>query len=238
MEVVSEEKKKLKLVIAIPGNSFSGKFLISWTNTLNTLWQSQKYDIVISPGISSYVTFARMQTLGLDVLKGLEQKPFNGMEFDIWITIDSDIIFTPEQLIQLIESTEIHPIVSGVYRMADLTNLAFVEKCDINYFSKHGRFEFMNIEKFDNWKKENPEETYMKVNYTGMGFMAIRSDVLNSLIYPYFNGELQELKNSEGKLIRDMMSEDVCFCKNLQNKGYDIMINTNIRVGHEKLIVI
>jgi hypothetical protein len=238
MEVVPEEKKKLKIVIAVPGNSFSGKFLISWTNTLNTLWQSQKYDIVISPGVSSFVTFARMQTLGLDVLKGLDQKPFNGMEFDIWITIDSDIIFTPEQLIELIESTEIHPIVSGVYRMADLQNLAFVEKWDVDYFSKNGRFEFMNNEKFDDWKKKNPEQKYMKVNYTGMGFMAIKSHVLNSLIYPYFNGELQELKNSEGKLIRDIMSEDVCFCKNIQNNGFDIMINTNLRVGHEKLIVI
>ena len=43
-----------------------------------------------------------MQTLGLYVLRGIQQKPFNNLDFDIWVTIDSDIIFTPQQLIDLI----------------------------------------------------------------------------------------------------------------------------------------
>ena len=70
MNTVVETKRKI--VIGIPGNSFTSKFLISWTSTLNALWESGKYDIVISPGVSSFVTFARMQTLGLDVLKGID----------------------------------------------------------------------------------------------------------------------------------------------------------------------
>jgi hypothetical protein len=43
-----------------------------------------------------------MKTLGLDVLRGADQKPFGGqVDYDIWLTIDSDIVFTPEQLIEL-----------------------------------------------------------------------------------------------------------------------------------------
>ena len=120
---IEEEKpKKKRVVIGLPGDNFTSKFLISWTSALNVLWETQKYDLIVSPGVSSYVTFARMQTLGLDVLRGIQQKPFNNLDFDVWVTIDSDIIFTPQQLIDLIESTEIHPVVSGMYRMSDLTH--------------------------------------------------------------------------------------------------------------------
>jgi len=35
-----------------------------------------------------------------------------------------------------------------------------------------------------------------------------------------------------------MCSEDVSFCKNIQKTGVPIMINTDIRVGHHKLISI
>ena len=128
MNTVVETKRKI--VIGIPGNSFTSKFLISWTSTLNALWESGKYDIVISPGVSSFVTFARMQTLGLDVLKGIDQKPFNGIDFDVWITIDSDIVYTPQQFMELVDSTLEHDVVSGVYRMVDLQHFAVVEKWD------------------------------------------------------------------------------------------------------------
>ncbi len=87
---IEEEKpKKKRVVIGLPGDNFTSKFLISWTSALNVLWETQKYDLVVSPGVSSYVTFARMQTLGLDVLRGIQQKPFNNLDFDVWVTIDS-----------------------------------------------------------------------------------------------------------------------------------------------------
>ena len=77
-----------------------------------------------------------MQTLGLNNLKGFDQKPFDGIDFDIWITIDSDIIFTPANVIKLIESTNEHNVVSGIYRMTDLKNLATI----IDVASTRGAF--------------------------------------------------------------------------------------------------
>ena len=38
--------KKKKIVIGLPGDTFSSKFLLSWTSTLNTLWESGKYDLI------------------------------------------------------------------------------------------------------------------------------------------------------------------------------------------------
>ena len=231
------QSNKKKVIIGIPGDNFSSKFLISWTATLNALWESSKYDIVIAPGVSSFVTFARMQTLGLDVLKGVTQKPFNGIDFDYWITIDSDIIFSPQQVLDLIESLDTHSVVSGMYRMADLTHYAIVKEWDTNYFCKNGTFEFLTPEYVDNWKKETSLK-YMLVNYAGMGFFGVRSEVLNKMIYPYFNSEIQEIIKEDGTILRDICSEDVSFCKNINKLGYNILINTDIRVGHAKTLVI
>ncbi len=46
------------------------------------------------------------------------------------------------------------------------------------------------------------------------------------------------MEGEDGKLIRDMCSEDVAFCKNITEAGYDITVNSRMRVGHEKTLVI
>ena len=237
--VVIDDKvtKKKKVVLAIPGDNFSSRFLVAWTSTLNVLWDTQKYDLIVSPGVSSYVTFARMQTLGLDVLRGIQQKPFNNLDFDVWVSIDSDIIFSPKQVIDLIEATEIHPVVSGMYRMSNLTNYAIVKEWDTDYFLKNGTFEFLTPEYVEKWKQETGLK-FMPVNYTGLGFFAMRRDVLKKMTYPYFNADLQEIINDDGTILRDICSEDVAFCKNIQKTGVSIVVNTDLRVGHHKLISI
>jgi len=229
--------KKKKVVIGLPGDNFSSKFLLAWTSTLNQLWESGKYELIVSPGVSSYVTFARMQTLGLDVLRGIQQKPFDTIDFDVWVTIDSDIIFTPQQVIELIESTDLHPVVSGMYRMSNLTNYAIVKEWDTDFFAKNGFFEFLTPQYVEDWKKETGFK-FLPVHYTGMGFFATTSTVLRKLTYPYFQGEIQEIITDDGKILRDLCSEDVSFCKNILKLGYPIVINTDLRVGHCKSIII
>ena len=226
-----------KIVFALPGDNFSSKFLISWTATISKLWETRRYDIMISPATGSYVPFVRMTTLGLDVLRGEEQKPFNGQHFDIWITIDSDIIFTYEQVIKLIESTDEHPVVAGMYRMADLVNYAFVKDWDETFFKEKGVFQFITPEDIEKWKKET-EFKYFPVVYSGLGFMAIRKEVFDKIKYPYFDSEILTIKNQDGTVIRDICSEDVSLCKKITQSGYQIMVNTDIRVGHLKPLII
>ena len=226
-----------KIVFALPGDNFSSKFLISWTATISKLWETRKYDIMLSPATGSFVPFVRMTTLGLDVLRGEEQKPFDGQPFDIWITIDSDIVFTFEQVEKLIESTNEHPVVAGMYRMADLVNYAFVKEWDETYFKANGTFKFIKPEDIDAWKEETNFK-YYPVVYSGMGFMAIRRDVFDNIKYPYFDSEIITIKTEDGKVIRDICSEDVSFCKKIAKAGYPIMVNTDIRVGHIKPLII
>ena len=226
-----------KIVFALPGDTFSSKFLISWTSTISKLWETRKYDIMISPATGSFVPFVRMTTLGLDVLRGQEQKPFGGQPFDVWITIDSDIVFTYEQVEKLIEATEEHPVVAGMYRMSDLVNYAFVKEWDTSYFKANGTFKFIKPEDIEVWKKET-DFKYFPVVYSGMGFMAIRKEVFDNIKYPYFDSEVITIEADDGKVIRDICSEDVSFCKKITQAGYQIMVNTDIRVGHIKSLVI
>ena len=254
----AQEKKKKRVIIGLPGDRFSQAFLLSWTETLVALLNSGRYDVIVSPGKSSFVSFARMQTLGLDVLRGKGQKPFNGSEYDVFVSIDSDIVFSPVQLIELIECVEIHPVVSGYYMMANNKHYAVVKEWNKSHFAEHGTFSFLEPKDLEGDLKacaaeleerkratEAKEELkplsapkFIKVSYAGLGFFACRKEVLDELSYPYFNRELQRIRGKDGVELVDMCSEDVAFCKNIEDAGYDVMLNTRLRVGHEKSVVL
>jgi len=195
--------------------------------------KSRGYEIVMTNEYSSYVTFSRMKTLGLDVLKGANQSPFDGkLDYDVWLTIDSDIMFTPEQVIELVDNTEKYPVVSGLYRMEDLTHYACVKEWNVDYFKKMGSFQFAQIDDFEKAPK------FVPVAYNGMGFFACRKGVIEKLKYPYFSYPLIEIEAEDGTIIRDTCSEDVAFCKNITDAGFEVIVNTTLRVGHEKTLVI
>jgi hypothetical protein len=220
------------VIFAFPGRDFSGSFLINWSKTLLQLVQ-KGYKIMLVNDYGSFVPFSRMKTLGLDTLRGAAQVPFDGkLNYDVWMTIDSDIFFIPEQVIEIIEDTDKYPVVSGLYRMEDLKHYTAVKEWDIDYFKKYGTFDFIKVNELDT------SEKYIKVAYSGMGFFACRKGVIENLKYPYFNYPLIEIEADNGKLIREMCSEDVAFCKNLKDAGYKITVNTQIKVGHEKRLVI
>jgi hypothetical protein len=253
-----EEEKKTRVIVGLPGDHFSQAFLLSWTQTIHTLISSNKYELIISPGKSSFVPFARMQTLGLDVRRGKNQKPFNGDAYDIFISLDSDVVFSPAQIIDLIESTKLHPVVAGYYMMANNKHFAVVRDWNKDYFAKNGTFQFLEpkdteeqmkafmtvMEERKKAEEEKkilppiPEPEFMKVSYAGMGFFACRKEVLDALSYPYFNRDLQRIRGKDGLEMVDMCSEDVAFCKNIEDAGFDIMLNTRLRVGHEKSVIL
>jgi hypothetical protein len=221
-----------KVILALPGRTFSGRFMMNFVNTVVTL-KTKGYDIAISNEYSSYVTFSRMKTLGLDVIRGVDQVPFDGkLDYDVWLTIDSDIIFTPEQVIELIEDTETHPVVSGLYRMEDMTHFACVKEWNVDYFKKFGSFQFMKVDDFEKAPK------FVSVAYNGMGFFACRKGVIEKLKYPYFSYPLIEIEGKDGNVLKDTCSEDVAFCKNITDAGIEVIVNTTLRVGHEKTLVI
>lgn len=232
-----QAQKRKKIIVGIPGSSFSSKFLLNWTQTMFTLWQAGKYEVVICPGESSFVTFARMKTLGADVMRGKNQKPFNSIDYDVFVTIDSDILFSAEQFIKLVENAEKYKVVAGYYMMSDMKNFAVVRDWDEEYFAENGTFKFSDIDDINDWRSKN-QDNMMPVSYVGMGFMACTKEALETLEYPFFQSKLQKIKGKDGLKLVDMCSEDVSFCKNLQSKGFNIYVDTDLRVGHEKKVIL
>jgi hypothetical protein len=226
----------MKIVLCVPGRQFSNRFLASWTSVVVNLIQ-EGHEVVISQKYSSMVHFARAMCLGADVFAGKDQVPFQGqVDYDVLLWIDSDIVFNYEQVIRIIQSP--HQVTSGLYMMENNTHLCAVREWDEGYYWKNGGFEFVTNESIQRWKDEHPSEPYMKCSYAGMGFMAIKKGVIENLEYPWFYRPVYSITNKEtGQTIQDIHSEDVCFCKNIQDKGIDIYVDTNIRVGHEKSVV-
>ena len=224
------DPSKKNVIIAFPGKEFSGTFLMQWSESLLKMTQLG-YKIALTNDYSAYAPFTRMMTLGLDTMRGNEQKPFDGkVEYDVWVTIDSDIIFTAKQLIELIEDTDKYPVISGMYKMANSKYIAAVKEWNLTYFIKNGVYEFIDPETFDKDIKHH------EVAYTGMGFMACTREVLEKIEYPYFNYPTEELQ-VDGKTISQIFSEDVSFSKRVIDAGYKIVINTDLRVGHEKKLI-
>ena len=69
------EQKKLRVNIGIPGNKFSGNFMISIIQSIYELWRSGSYDVSIIQGHNNFSPHSRMNTLGSDILRGKDQKP-------------------------------------------------------------------------------------------------------------------------------------------------------------------
>lgn len=252
------EQKKLRVNIGIPGNKFSGNFMISIIQSIYELWRSGSYDVSIIQGHNNFSPHSRMNTLGLDILRGKDQKPFNNKDYDVFVTIDPDVVFSPDQLILLIESTKKHPVVSGYYKLANGTDFSIVKEMSKEYFKNNGTYEnvkegdlepyikrfqehIKNAEKLKEESKESeikpyiPE--YIQASLVKLGFFACTKQVLDDMRYPYFNCDIQRMRGKDGIELLDMCNDEMAFCKNVEDAGYDIMVNTLIRVGHENLIV-
>lgn len=216
---------QLNIVFCLTGTDFSGKFLDSFIDTLHYCNQNN-IPHNVSRAESAVVYFVRNKVLGGDVLRGKDQIPFNNkLNYSHLMWIDHDIVFSPEQFQILLNHDK--DIVSGIYMMSDNIHYATVEKWDEKFFLKNGYFPFLTQKDIEGYKD------LMEVDYTGLGFMLIKKGVFEAIKYPWFRPIFYEIGAAY-----DFSSEDVSFCKLAKEKGFNIYIDPQIRVGHEKRIVL
>ena len=218
----------MKIIFCLTGNTFSGNFLDCYGETIH--YSVKKgWDFAVSRKESPSVFHVRSAVLGADVLRGKKQKPFNNsVNYDWLMWIDSDIIWKPEQIEQLINTKG--DIVSGLYIMSNNYQYTAVEEYKFEYFKKNREFKFLTK---DDLKLEKYQKDF-SVDYVGMGFMAVRRGVFENLDYPWFKPKNFDL----GSDIVDFSSEDVGFCLRAKQKGFNIVVNPNIIVGHEKRVIL
>lgn len=232
MEVLQFEKDTFKdktVIFCLPGNSFSNRFLMAWSELLI---KCKEYNINVyyTNKYTSNVYYVRNMCLGGDVLSGKNQKPFQGkIKYDYIMWIDSDVIFTSDQFFYMLFEAEMrnYNVLSGLYIMQNNTQFPVVKHMDFEYFKKNGTFEFLTRDQADDLSD------FTEIDYNGFGFMLVKYGVFEQMKYPWFSPINISIKGTE---IQDFCSEDVSFCLKLQKKNIPIYLASKVRLRHEKTI--
>lgn len=216
----------MTIIVCIPGSNFSGNFLECWSEFLKR-GTIEGINLRLSHSEDAVVYYARNKALGGNVLSGIHQKPFGGaIDYDYLLWIDSDIIFSYDHFKKLLAWDM--DIVSGLYLMKGGRQFATVVDWDVEFFKKNGYFQFLTP------ADVKSKTGLIDVAYTGFGFMLVKYGVFESLLYPWFRPEWQDM----GGEVQDFSSEDVSFCQTIRKKGYKIFVDPAVVVGHEKRVVL
>jgi len=200
---------KKKIMIGMIGQTYSNQFMISWTMLLNYLLKKSNYDVNVVQAVSKNRIVSRFQSIGLDMNKDIEgQKAFQDTDYDVYLMIDSDMLFKPEDVSTLIDLCMTkHDVVSGLYVFNNEKYFVGNENGD----------ELVNIKDIDKDDKECVE-----VPFTGLGFFACKKKVIDSLESPYF---------------KNFLSEELTFCKSIKEKGFKVMLCKDVRVSREMNVI-
>lgn len=216
----------MRIIFCLPAKSFSTNWFNSWNLTLAEL-SNNKISYAYCVQYDPIVYYCRNKILGGDNTKGKKQLPWQGqIDYDYQVWIDSDIVWTPSDLFKLLSSNK--NIVSGLYHMSDGVNFPVVENLDYSHLKDYGTFRFLN----DQELSKKPSIPF-KVSYTGFGFIAIKKGVMESLEYPWF-----QPKWISNETFHDFCAEDVGFCWAAQEKGWEIFVDPNCIVKHEKTVLL
>jgi hypothetical protein len=244
-DAIKERMRGKTIVFCLPGRGCSFIFLKAFVQLCFDLVQNGM-GIQISQDYSSMVNFARCKCLGANVLRGPKQVPWDGkLEYDYQLWIDSDIVFNTEKFWQLcdmsfpantideegnIDESKQRPISAGWYATEDGVTTSVAHWLDEDDFRNNGGV--MNHENVESISKRRKPFT---VDYTGFGWVLIKKGVFENLEYPWFAPKMQVF---ESGAVQDMCGEDVSFCLDAKEQGFEIWCDPRIRVGHEKTRII
>jgi hypothetical protein len=138
----------------------------------------------------------------------------------------------------VVDESKTRPIVSGWYCTEDGRTTSVAHWLDEEDFSNNGGV--MNHETLDSIQKRSKPFT---VDYAGFGWLLIQKGVFEDfdekgnkkMPYPWFAPKMQVF---ESGTVQDMCGEDVSFCLDAKEAGYEIWCDPRIRVGHEKTRII
>ena len=222
--------KGKSVVFCLPGRGVSYTFLKSFVQLCFDLVQNGA-SIQISQDYSSMVNFARCKCLGANVLRGPDQIPWDGkLKYDWQLWIDSDIVFNTEKFYQLVLMDQ--DIAAGWYCTEDGRTTSVAHWLEEDDFRNNGGV--MNHETLESISKRKKPFT---VDYTGFGWLLIKNGVFEhtEMKYPWFAPKMQVFESGD---VQDMCGEDVSFCLDAIDAGFEIWCDPRVRVGHEKTRVI
>jgi hypothetical protein len=123
-------------------------------------------------------------------------------------------------------------IAGGWYATEDGQTTSCAHWLEEDDFKENGGV--MNHEMVDSIVKRRKPFT---VDYSGFGWLLIKKGVFEhaEMKYPWFAPQMQVFDSGE---VQDMCGEDVSFCLDAIKAGFEIWIDPQCRVGHEKTRII
>lgn len=148
---------------------------------------------------------------------------FLGFRSDWLLMIDSDMVFTPEDVYDLVETAdaELRPIVGGLCFGGGKSGMMFPTL-----------YRLVDEENPVQIIKDYPPDRLCEVDATGAAFLLVHRSVLEKMHQTY--GEPIPWF-AEGTLYKGyQFGEDWAFCMRAKQLGYPIYVHTGIRIGHMK----
>jgi hypothetical protein len=176
-----------------------------------------------------------------------EWKPFNGkLNYTHILWIDSDMTFELEDVLRI--TAHEAAIVSGVAMVSltqyhfgyfvDAARIAQIEELGAGAFevpaSGNGIW-YPTIFEAGLWRKYAPARAdgLVPIDFCGSAFLCVRKGVYESMAYPWYQTTLHD---NFGRLVDT--SEDIGWCSRIRELGWDIAVDPQVRVGHEKTITL
>ena len=208
----------VNVIIATPGHSMMSSYVKSLLH-LSTIFAENKITWAWASEYSSHVADARELTLsGTYENNIVEQRPLDGnVDYDKILWIDSDITFTAEDAMKLIQSEK--DIVSGAYLLSGGDVPAYPRLLGAPYVHS----DIVNM--------TEP----VKVDACGFGFLAVKKGVFESLTRPWFQSALA--KTDDG-IEFPILGEDLSWCKRVGDLGYEIWLDPSVKLVHTKMMKI
>ena len=214
-------KPHYNVLIATPGMSFDSQYIHSILETTSFL-SSNNIKWKFLNNYSSIVSVARELTLKDGLVDS--SSPGNGeYTYDKIFWIDSDISWELKDFIKILNSKK--DVTTGVYPVVFKNKAAIVKDRDVDYTLM------------------SPEEIYelngsmQKIWASGMGFMCLKSGIVEKLEKPWFwNPYIKFLDKDGNPFDRRNASEDIGFCSKINDAGFEIWMDSSVIVKHHKSV--
>jgi hypothetical protein len=209
----------INLIIATPGHSVMGPYLKSLLASL-ALLSEKNISWTYTNAYSSNVADAREITLSGTYRNNInDRKPLSGqVTYDKILWIDSDIAFSPEDVLRLYESDK--DIISGAYMLPGGEVAAY------KTLGKGG-FNYQTVLALD-----EP----VKIEGCGFGFVCVKQGVFESMSRPWFQQVRHTVELDGEKIDFPLMGEDLSWCKRALDLGYEIWFDPKVKVTHHKTV--
>lgn len=156
------------------------------------------------------------------------------IEADWLLQLDGDESFRPELLRVLMRTSdrETRPIVAGLY-----SNVGVIDEDNASGGIVILNCAYNEVEDGQYAPIEVPEHmTPFQVSAVGSGILLAHTDVYRAIPQPWFWIEWFERLDENGEQVRQIMNEDIAFCRRAREAGYDIWVDPLAECIHWKAL--